>query len=250
MTDTTSQVSSSGGFARWLRALTVGVLAALAIGVVATIVAALVLDFRGMSEFEGQRSMFAAIVLGPAGALLGLVTGIAFGQRPGSGIGHIFRQLGLAIATMAGVIAAVAIWGLVTANRPPKLDGKKLALEFEVKIPSTSALPADLSGANFTANLQTTDSDNRFATLEFDKVRTEDGARLLTGAADLYTRSVKRRLLIGTWPSQVFDIELPASPAQAHFEWSAWIAPTAFADLSPVPAAEQFAVRYRVQFAK
>jgi hypothetical protein len=250
VTDTTSPVSPPGGFTRWLRALTVGVLAALVIGVVATIVAALVLDARGMSDFEGERSMFAAMVLGPAGALLGLVAGVAFGQRPGSGARHVFRQLGLATATMGGVIAAVAIWGLVTADHPPKLDGRKLALEFEVKIPSTSALPPDLSSASFTANLHTTDSDNRFATLEFDKVRTEDGARLLSGAADLYTRTVTRRLLVGTWPSQVFDIALPASPAQAQFEWSTWIAPTALADLSPVPAAEKFALRYRVQFAK
>jgi hypothetical protein len=234
---------------RWIRALAVGAIAAILAYIFAFIVGSIVMGVRGMGDFEGERSMFVAFVLAPAGLLVGLIAGIAFGQRAGQGPGHFFKQLGLAIVTTSALIAIVGLLGYTTADRPPTVDGKELEVAFEVRIPPSSTLPADLKIAAFMVSLTGGDRDYRFADVQFDATRTEDGARVIPGAAGLYTHSNHRQLLVGTGPSQMFDLPLPPTPVPSN-GWSEWLAPTTFADLTPIPDAEKLALRYQVRFAR
>jgi hypothetical protein len=234
---------------RWLRALGIGVITALVGGALAIYFGDLGTRAQGVSDFEGGRGMLIAFVLLPAGLLCGFLAGVAWGRRAGQGAAPFFRDVGLAAATTTVLIAGAGGLAWATADHAPTVDGREIELEFEVKIPASSAVPADLKAGGFNANLSTTASDNRFADLKFDAVRTEDDARVLPGVAGLYSRSVERHLLVGNWPSQVFALKLPAAPTQADFAWSDWIAPFEIADGSPVPAGQAFAVRYRVRFA-
>jgi hypothetical protein len=234
---------------RWIRALAVGGITAVLAYIFAAVVGSIVMGFRGMSDFEGERSMFVAFVLAPAGLLVGLIVGVAFGQRAGQGPGHLFKQLGVAIVTSWALIAIVGLAGYTTVDRPPTVDGKHLEVAFEVRIPASSTLPADLKIDAFMVSLTDGDRDDRFADVQFDATRTEDGARVIPGAARLYTHSNDRQLLVGTAPSQMFDLPLPPTPMPSN-GWSDWLAPTRFADLTPIPDAEKFALRYQVRFAK
>jgi hypothetical protein len=201
-----------------------------------------------MSDFEGGRGMFLAFIILPAGLFGGFIIGAGFGLHKGSGATHFFRQLGLALLTVVAVTGAAGGLALLNVDHPPKVDGRAVELQFEVKIPSTSPLPADLEASDFTVNLHATDSDNYFATLNFKALRTEDSARVLPGVAGLNSRSIRRTLLAGPWPSQVFEITIPATPLKTDFEWSPWKPPAQLADLTPLPAQGQYALRYRVRF--
>ena len=234
---------------RWMRAIGIGVITALVGGVMAIVFGDLGTRAQGVSDFEGGRGMLIAFVLLPAGLLCGFVAGIAFGRRAGLGAAPFFRDTGLAATTTTAIIAAAGGLALLTADHAPTIDGREIELEFEVRIPASSAAPADLKAGGFSANLSTTKSDNRFADLKFDAMRAEDGVRVLPGVAGLYSRTSERHLLVGNWPSQVFALKLPSVPGQADFTWTEWLAPFEIADGSPVPASQAFAVRYRVRFA-
>ena len=232
-----------------MRALGIGVIAALAGGVLAIYFGNLGTRAQGVSDFEGGRGMLIAFVLVPAGLLCGFIAGVAWGRRAGQGAAPFFRDTGLAVATTAAVIATAGGLAWATADHAPTIAGRDIELEFEVRIPASSTAPADLKAGGFSANLSTTRSDNRFADLKFDQVRAEGDARVLPGVAGLYSRSAERHLLVGNWPSQVFALKLRPLPSQADFTWSDWLAPFEIADGSPVPAGQAFAVRYRVRFA-
>lgn len=232
-----------------MRALGIGVITALIGGALAIFFGDLGTRAQGVSDFEGGRGMLIAFVLLPAGLFCGFIAGVAWGRRQGQGAGPFFRDVGLAAATTTAIIAGAGGLAWATADHAPTIDGREIELEFEVRIPASSTVPADLKAAGFNSNLSTTKSDNRFAELNFDAVRTEDGARVLPGVAGLYSRSVERRLLVGLWPSQVFALKLPAAPTRADLTWSDWLAPFEIADGSPVPQGQAFAVRYRVRFA-
>ena len=234
---------------RWLRALGIGVITAVIGGALAIYFGDLGTRAHGVSDFEGGRGMLIAFVLLPAGLLCGFIAGLAWGRRAGQGAAHFFRDTGLAVATTTALIAGAGGLAWATADHAPTVEGREIELEFEVRIPASSTAPADLKAGGFSANLSTTQSDNRFAELKFDAVRAENDARVLPGVAGLYSRSVERHLLVGNWPSQVFALKLPAVPTQADFTWSDWIAPFEIADGSAVPAGQAFAVRYRVRFA-
>lgn len=234
---------------RWLRVLGIGVITALIGGALAIYFGDLGTRAQGVSDFEGGRGMLIAFVLLPAGLLCGFISGVAWGRRAAQGAASFFRDVGLAAATTTALIAGAGGLAWATADHSPTVEGREIELEFEVKIPASSTAPADLKAGGFSANLSTTKSDNRFAELKFDAVRSEDGARILPGIAGLYSRTTERHLLVGNWPSQVFALKLPAVPGQADFTWSEWIAPFEIADGSPVPPAQALAVRYRVRFA-
>jgi hypothetical protein len=53
----------------------------------------------------------------------------------------------------------------------------------------------------------------------------------------------------GTEVEQVMHLKLRAIPRKEDMQWSDWIPAKEWADLSAVPAAAAYAIRYRVQLA-
>jgi hypothetical protein len=77
----------------------------------------------------------------------------------------------------------------LAADHPPTLDGKSLALEFELKIPPTRKMPTRASMQNLHASLYANDRDNRYALLDYDKIATRDGFVFVAGEASLLSQT-------------------------------------------------------------
>src|SRR5207248_2231609 len=139
----------------------------------------------------------------------------------------------------------------VGADHPPKIDGKNLALDFELKIPPAIQLPAELSDYNVRASLYANNRDNRYAKIDINSIRKIEGFTIIPGTAELMSSSANRQLLasIGNepGPSQFVEINLPARPRKENEEWSNWTFATEHADLTPVADPERISVRYRVR---
>lgn len=237
---------------RWLRSLGIAFLTALAGGTLASIVGDWATRFHHMSDMEGGRGMFLAFFLAPLGFIAsGIVSLIVTRFRPRRGWRTFGVDLGVSLLTI-GVIALISAgvsW--TTAPHPPKIDGHNLVLDFELRLPGSHTFSAQATTDDAGVSLYTNGKDNHYATLRFGEVTSRDGQTIFPGSAYLYTSTFQRGVLarFGTESEQVMHLKLHAIPRKEDMRWSDWIPAKERADLSAVPAAEAYAIRYRVQLA-
>ena len=172
----------------------------------------------------------------------------AKGQMP---LLHGFAKTqGIALGITIALAAIVSGILYLAADHPPTLDGKSLALEFELKIPLTLKLPTQPGAEDLHASLYANDRDNHYAVLDYDKIATRDGYIFVPGKASLLSQTFNRDLLVSIeseGASQFIKLKLGAKPTKEDEAWSDWMMATQRADLTPVPEADRIAVRYRVQ---
>jgi hypothetical protein len=207
-----------------------------------------------VSDMEGQRGMTVIFLFGPLGVIVGFIVGIVvalWARWPGF-VGFVKTQ-GLSILIAVGLAAVVSGLSWMGADHPPKIDGKNLTLDFEVKIPPAVSLPAELNDYNVRASLYANNRDNRYAKIDIHSISKADGSTIVPGNAQLMSSSAIRSLFIsiGNEPgaSQFIELKLPARPRKENENWSDWVAGTQYADLKPVPEPERMSVRYRVRVA-
>jgi MFS family permease len=235
-----------------LRVVAIALLTAIA-GTVLSIVASLYLtELYHVSNFEGGRGMLIFFALAPLGFILGLIIGLIVALLiRGTGFSGFAKGQGIALALTISLAAIVSGSLYLAADHPPTLDGKSLALEFEIKIPPTLKLPAEPSVETLHASLYANDRDNRYALLHYDKITTRDGFVFVPGRATLLSQTLNRDLLVSIesegGASQFIKLRLRAKPTKDDEVWSDWMTAAERADLSPVPEGERIAVRYRVQ---
>ena len=223
------------------------------IGAVLSIAASLYLtELYHVSNFEGGRGMLIFFALAPLGFIVGSIVVLIvalLSRRPR--FGGFAKAQGIALGITIGLAAIVSGVLYLAADHPPTLDGKFLALEFELKIPPTLKLPAEPGMQNLHASLYANERDNRYALLEYDKMATRDGFVFVPGKASLLSQTFNRDLLVSIetegGASQFIKLKLRAKPTKEDEEWSDWMTATERADLSPVPEPERIAVRYRVR---
>jgi hypothetical protein len=250
--DNSRQLSFVINLVKALRVVVIALLTAIA-GAILSIVASVYLtELYHVSNFEGGRGMLIFFALAPLGFVVGLIIGliVALLSR-GIGFGGFAKAQGIALGITIGLGAIVSGILYLTADHPPTLDGKSLALEFEVKIPPTLKLPAQPGMQNLHASLYAKDRDNRYAQLDYDKIATRDGCIVVPGKTSLLSQTFNRDLLVSIesegGASQFIKLKLRAKPTKEDEEWSDWMTATERADLSSVPEGERIAVRYRVQ---
>jgi hypothetical protein len=205
-----------------------------------------------VSDFEGGRGYMVVFVCAPLGILTGIVVGLVVAictKRPGFA-GFLTAQ-GLSIlivGAIAGIFAGIIYLG---SDKPPKIDGKPLTLDFELRVPASVRVPEQPDGYAIRASLYANDRDNRYAFIDWSSIVRQSDQITIPGHVDLMTHSARRSLLASvgneTGASQFFELRIPASPSKQDEKWSDWIAATQRADLSPVPEAERFSIRYRVR---
>jgi MFS family permease len=237
---------------RALRVIGIAFVTAIA-GAVLSVVASLYLtELYHVSNFEGGRGMLIFFALAPLGLIVGFIIGlvVALCSR-GTGFGGFAKAQGIALGVAVALTASISGILYLAADHPPKLDGKSLALEFELKIPPALKFPVQPSVQTLHASLYANDRDNRYAELDYDKIATRDGYVFVPGRASLLSQTFNRDLLVSIegegGASQFIKLKLRAKPRKEDEAWSDWIAATERADLSPVPEPERIAVRYRVQ---
>jgi len=239
---------------RFLRGFFIAIFTALVGCVLAFFVGDYLTRLAHVPEMEGQRGMTIVFLCAPLGILAGLIIGIISSvlvERRGLA-GFLIAQ-GWSLLIVCAIAALVAGVPYLLSDKPPKIDGKRLEFEFELRASSTFKTPEQPDGYSIRVSLYTDNRQSRFAFIDWNAIRKDAEHITIPGTVPLLTHSKTRSLLasIGNEPaaSQFIELKIPPVPTKQDETWSEWIFATQRADLTPVPEAEQFAARYRVRTA-
>jgi hypothetical protein len=237
---------------RILRGLLIALLTAFAGGILAVFVGDYLTKLAHVPEMEGQRGMTVFFLCVPLGIIVGLIIGITASilTRQQGPAGFLVAQSWsmLVLCGVAGLLGGVPY---LLSDKPPKLDGKRLDLEFELRAPATFKIPEQPDGYAIRVSLYTDNQQSRFAFIDWSGITKDAGHVIVPGKVPLLTHSKTRSLLasIGNEPvaSQFVELKnLPPAPRKEDEAWSDWTFATERADLTPIPDSERFAIRYRV----
>jgi hypothetical protein len=238
---------------RFLRAFAIGVITAVVGMFLAIFASDYLTRLYHVSDMEGQRGMTVIFLFAPLGLVVGFLIGVISALRTRwSGVVGFIKTQGLSILITIAIAAAVSGLLWLGADKPPKIDGKELGLEFELKIPPAIQIRAELNDDTIRASLYVDNTENRHASIDLKSMTKQDSYLIVSGTVELMSHSANRSLFasIGNEPgaSQFIDLRnLPAAPRKENETWSDWTLATQRADLTPVPEPERIAVRYRVR---
>ena len=203
-------------------------------------------------EMEGQRGMTVFFLFVPLGILAGLIIGIISSilvRR--QGLAGFFIAQGCSLLILCGFAGVLAGVPYLLSDKAPKIDGKRLELQFELRAPTTLKIPDQPDGYSIRVSLYTDNRQSRFAFIDWNAITKDAGYLTIPGNLPLLTHSKGRSLLasIGDEPvaSQFIELKIPPAPRKEDEAWSDWIFATQRADLSPVSEAERMALRHRVR---
>src|SRR5216110_2708115 len=132
---------------RILRGLLIALVTAFSGSIVAFFVGDYLTRLAHVPEMEGQRGMTVIFLCVPLGILAGLTIGIVSSilvQRQGPPGFLIAQGWSLLIACgLAGLLIGVPY---VLSDKPPRIGGKELSLEFELRVPPQFSIPDTPSG--------------------------------------------------------------------------------------------------------
>src|SRR2546423_11109083 len=216
---------------RAVRGIVIAFLTAIAGGILSVAASLYLTELYHVSNFEGGRGMLIFFALAPLGLVVGFIIGLVVALRScGTGFGGFAKAQGVALGIAIGLTAIVSGILYLAADHPPKLDGKLLALEFELKIPPTLKLPPQPTVQTLHASLYANDRDNRYALLDYDKIVTRDGYVFVPGKASLLSQTFNRDLLVSIdsegGASQFIKLRLRAKPNEEDEAWSDWMMAT------------------------
>jgi hypothetical protein len=193
------------------------------IGAIAGFIAALLL-FELLSS--GNRAdpiasgLFALFVVGPAGAIAGLMLGtrLAMRMRRGASTGSLaansFKALGVVVGLVAAGLGAYALYAVNTATPWLNPNAANPLLLFEVRLPAGSALPA--SAKDIAIELQT-DQNRMPSEPKFNQFRRDGNRPVIAGDVELAYRTSWRQLevKVAGQPDRVYRIGLSGKAPHA-----------------------------------
>ena len=233
--------------------------AALAGGVLGALVGlafgALCVKLFNVPSREGE-SGYLMVAVGLIGAILGVFVGIGLSLRSGGlGAGRIILNGGGALLGLAALGGLVFLYFSMSHPHQLEIDGARVNLEFELRVPARRSLPPDPREA-LRVTLSTVKSQVD-ATLTTDRPRREGDYLVFPGVVNLPYRE-KRRLLVVVLrgsATEIFSLDLGAQPKPTKVlgEWHR----SSFFDRDPGAAAgpkpvekgslpDGFEVRYRI----
>lgn len=236
---------------RWPMALLVAFVTGLFGAIIAVPVSDWAMEAHHVSTREGGRACAAISFFAPlalvAGAAVGFACGLLLG---GSGWAGYLKRQGVALPAIGAIVCAVGGISYASADHPPVIDGKTLALEIEVRVPTYGQSIEELKADGFAVALVVSASDHDYCDIRWsDATRTE---KFITvpAWAPLTSRNARRELTVGIEGEnrQIFSVMLPASPKLIGDAWTEWLPPRGtFDGTTPSPEVQYF-VRYRVRF--
>ena len=237
---------------RLLRAFFVALLTAIVGCVLAFFVGDYLTTLAHVPEMEGQRGMTVFFLCVPLGILAGLVIGIVSSilvRRQGLA-GFLIAQ-GWSLLIVCGVAGFLVGVPYLLSDKPPRIDGKRVELQFELRAPATFHIPDQPDGYSIQVSLYTDNQQTRFAFIDWNGITKDAEHIIIPGTVPLLTHSKTRSLLasISNEPagSQFIELKIPPTPRKEDETWSDWIFATQRANLSPVSESERMALRYRVR---
>ena len=205
-----------------------------------------------VSNMEGGRAMMVIFFCGPLGAISGGIIGLIVSlliKQPGA-IGFLKAQ---GISLLAGGVIAAFLFGIfyLGMDKPPLINGKHLTLDFELRVPTSVKIPEQPDGSAIRVSLYETRNENDFGFIDWNSILRQPNQITISGHSNLMAHSADRSLLASIGydsnAPQMFDVKIPPTPRKEDETWSQWITATKRGDLSPVPEAERFSIRYRVR---
>ena len=237
---------------RFLRAFAIGVITAVVGCLLAFFVGDYLTRLAHVPEMEGQRGMTVVFLCAPLGILVGLVIGIVSAilvRRQGLA-GFLVAQ-GWSLLILCGVAGLLIGVPYLLSDKPPRIDGKRLELQFELRAPAAFKIPDQPDGYSVRVSLYTDGRQSQFAFIDWNSITKNADHVIIPGNVPLLTHSKTRSLLasIGNEPvaSQFIELKIPPTPRKEDETWSDWIFATQRADLTPVPESERMALRCRVR---
>jgi hypothetical protein len=237
---------------RVLRALFVALFTAFVGSVLAFFVGDYLTRLAHVPEKEGHRAMTIFFLCVPHGILAGLVIGIvsAIVIRRQGFAGFLAAQ-GWSLLIVCGVAGLLAGVPYLLSDKPPRIDGKRLELQFELRAPATFKIPDQPDGYSIRVCLYTDNRQNQYAFIDWNGITKDAEHATVPGHVPLLTHSKTRSLLasIGNEPvaSQFIELKIPPAPRKEDETWSDWIFATQRADLSPVSEPERMELRNRLR---
>lgn len=227
------------------------VLGCVGAGLAATVAA----NWLRVSSFEGEAGYF-VVFLALLGFFGGGVVGFVSARVVAKGPSPTFlHALGVSSATTVGLLALYLAFTWLAADFPPKLEGKELAVEVEIRLPDGASIPSpdEPRGFAWYATVAPHYGKRRTSSADLDlrKARKVDGRWIVPAAIYLHTSQEGKSFgvaLADPQKTQFFHLRFPGRPGRRQMEWSAWQTEPHWGDLSPVPPEKALAFRWRVQF--
>ncbi len=236
---------------RWPVALLVAFITAIGSAALTIPVADWAMEVLNVSNFEGGRGYSIVFLYVPLALLAGFATGFAlsFFVKRGGFAGYAIRQ-GIALLVTAIIILGIGGLAWATADHPPLIDGKNLALDIEARVPANGRSIEDLKAAKFDFALVASASDRSYSDTRWSEATRTDEFITVPAWAALKSSDAGREITAGIdgESRQIFTVMLRAKPTKLD-EWSDWAPPRERFDHSKPAPNEQYLVRYRVRFA-
>ena len=237
---------------RWPIALLVAFISAI-IAVVAVVpIAEWGMEDHHVSTMEGGRGYAMLFCWMPLALAVAFLTGFVVSlMTAGRGFAGYLKRQGIALGVLTLLFGLAAALSYATAEHPPLIDGKALALEIEVRVPAKGRTIAELRAQGFDVALAVSASDRHYSDMRWSEAMQTDAFIIVPAWARLHSRNADRQITAGFrgMDRQSFNVLLGASPKQVDEAWSEWTgADQRFDGSKPAPD-EQYFARYRVRFA-
>jgi hypothetical protein len=203
-------------------------------------------------EMEGQRGMTVVFLCAPLGILAGLVIGIvsAILVRRAGAAGFLVAQ-GWSLLIVIALASLLAGVPYLLSDKPPRIDGKFLTLDFEVRVPPSIQLPAEIHDYTVSVSLYTDGTQTRVAQIDPRSIKKDSTGATFSGTVPILSHAASRQLFPSIanieHGSQFIPLDLPAAPRKENETWSDWIFATQYADETPATGLERMSARYRIQ---
>ena len=168
------------------------------------------------------------LLSGIGGFLVGLILTRSVG---GAGAGGFFKGLGISAGGMLGLAALVGLVAWLLADIPPTINGHRLNMVVEIRLPKGA--PAPTPGGPALKDLQFISSSpfthtyraSEVGTTQVSEAKQVDGRWIVPGFVWIFTTRGERSIAISTSEKEAigFEAEFPSHPSAKYEQWSEWL---------------------------
>ncbi len=223
----------------WPASLFIGVLNAAIACLASGFVTSLALGWHHVSDREGAWG-YATVGCALLGAIAGFAIGVIGARLAPEDSG--FARLGMTVCATLALLAAIMALSWLAADFPPTLDGKRLVLETELRVPPGESKPQQQAEDVYCGHVFIRAGGHTvMRRLDYANVRMENDAWVIPGAVPLESRRDDKQVGVCIHGNTHYlDLPVPGRPSRKELEWSDWIA------IIAVDAT--YALRYRLVF--
>jgi len=234
----------------WLASLFTALCAAVVGAFSAGFVADLACSWYRISSREGGAGYF-VLLWGLLGAIVGFVGGLIL-ARVSAAYGMGFpKGFGFSVGSILAVVLVVGLLGRLFADIRPKMEGRSLSVEVEIRCPAGAPKPEKVAvnGGDPHIWLQSGGgSASSFANIRFEGARLEGDRWVLPVEVDLGSSRSNRMftIVLPPYESEYFFIPLAGRPGKRDLEWTDWFPRAGEPKVGPTGKERKLEVRYRV----